>query len=75
VFKGILRRFFREFMELFFPDVAESLDFDFVELPDKELFEGFPDQEAPLFVERIDSEPEPDVMVYSNPDERAYRSV
>ncbi|MGH9336547.1 MAG: Uma2 family endonuclease, partial [Vicinamibacteria bacterium] len=29
-------------------------------------------QEAPLVAERIDSEPEPDVMVCSNPDRTAY---
>jgi len=29
-------------------------------------------QDAPLVAEEIDSEPEPDVMVYSNPDPRAY---
>jgi Uma2 family endonuclease len=31
-------------------------------------------QEAPLVAEAIASEPEPDVLVCSNPDERAYRS-
>jgi len=31
-------------------------------------------QEAPLVAEGIDSEPEPDVLVCSNPDEWAYRS-
>lgn len=30
--------------------------------------------EAPLVVERLDSEPEPDVLVCSNPDRSAYRS-
>ncbi len=55
VFKGILRRFFQDFMELFFPDVAESLDFASVELLDKELFKGFPDgvQRTPDFVVRV----------------------
>jgi Uma2 family endonuclease len=31
-------------------------------------------QEAPLLVASLDSEPEPDVLVCSNPDELAYRS-
>src|SRR3972149_9110486 len=31
-------------------------------------------QEAPLVAEGIDSEPEPDVLLCSNPDEWAYRS-
>ena len=55
VFKGILRRFFQDFMELFFPDIAGSLDFDSVELQDKELFKGFPDgvQRTPDFVVRV----------------------
>jgi hypothetical protein len=43
VFKGILRRFFRDFLELFFPELAARLDFEYLEFPDKELFKGFPD--------------------------------
>ena len=66
VFKGILRRFFRDFMELFFPDVAESLDFDSVDLLDKELFKGFPDgvQRTPDFVVRVRTrEGEPEMVI------------
>ena len=43
VFKGILRRFFPDFLELFFPEFAARLDFESLEFPDKELFKGFPD--------------------------------
>jgi hypothetical protein len=66
VFKGILRRFFQDFMELFFPDVAESLDFASVELLDKELFKGFPDgvQRTPDFVVRVRSrEGRPEMVI------------
>lgn len=43
LFKSILRSFFREFLDLFFPDHAAGLDFDSVRFSDKELFKGFPD--------------------------------
>ncbi len=43
VFKGVLRRFLREFLELFFGDFAARLEFESLELPDKDLFKGFPD--------------------------------
>jgi hypothetical protein len=43
VFKGVLRRFLREFLELFFPEFAARLDFGSLELLDRELFKGFPD--------------------------------
>jgi hypothetical protein len=55
VLKAILRTFFRDFMELFFPDVAGSLEFDSVEPLEKELFKGFPDgvERRPDFVARV----------------------
>jgi len=43
VFKGVLRRFFQDFLELFFPKFAARLDFESLEFQDKELFKGFPD--------------------------------
>jgi hypothetical protein len=43
LFKAILRSFFREFLELFFPDYAARLDFTRVAFSDKEVFKGFPD--------------------------------
>jgi hypothetical protein len=66
VFKGILRRFFRDFMELFFGDVARALDFDSVELPDRELFKGFPDgvERRPDFVVRVRTrEGRPEIVI------------
>ncbi len=55
VFKGILRRFFRDFLELFFPEFAARLDFESLEFQDKELFKGFPDGERrePDIVARV----------------------
>jgi len=43
IFKGVLRRFFQDFLELFFPEFAARLDFESLEFPDKGLFKGFPD--------------------------------
>ena len=43
VFKGVLRRFLRDFLELFFPEFAARLDFESVQFSDKGLFKGFPD--------------------------------
>src|SRR4051794_35121014 len=42
IFKELLRTFFREFMELFFPSVAARLDFDRVTFLDKETFTDLP---------------------------------
>ena len=42
LFKELLRAFFREFMELFFPGVAARLDFDRVTFLDKETFTDLP---------------------------------
>jgi hypothetical protein len=43
LFKEVLRTFLREFLELFFPEVAARLDFSSLRFPNKELFKGFPD--------------------------------
>ena len=42
LFKAILEKFFKDFLELFFPAVAERLDFGTVEFLDKELPLDFP---------------------------------
>jgi hypothetical protein len=42
LFKDLLRAFFREFMELFFPDAAARLDFSTVVFLDKEVFTDLP---------------------------------
>ncbi|MGH9334845.1 MAG: hypothetical protein ACRD21_13975, partial [Vicinamibacteria bacterium] len=64
--KGILRRFFREFLELFFPEFAARLDFESLEFPDKELFKGFPDgaPREPDVVARVRSrEGSPEIVI------------
>jgi hypothetical protein len=45
LFKELLRTFFREFMELFFPAVAARLDFSRVTFLDKEVFTDVPEGE------------------------------
>jgi hypothetical protein len=57
LFKGLLRRFLKEFLELFFPDFSARLRFESLEFPDKELFKGFPDgaPREPDLVARIRS--------------------
>ncbi|MCS6861518.1 MAG: DUF4351 domain-containing protein [Abditibacteriales bacterium] len=42
LFKDLLRAFFREFLELFFPDAAAQLDFSTVTFLDKEVFTDLP---------------------------------
>src|SRR5437867_939293 len=54
LFKDLLRAFFQEFMELFFPDIAPRLDFTRVVPRDKELFTDVPrgeQREADLVTE------------------------
>ena len=63
LFKEVLRAFFREFMELFFPSVAARLDFDRVTFLDKETFTDLPlgdQREADLVVQvyTLDGTPE-----------------
>jgi hypothetical protein len=43
LFKELLRVFFREFLELFFPEVAARLDFARVVFLDKEVFTDVPE--------------------------------
>lgn len=43
LFKAVLESFLREFLELFFPDVAARLDFATQRLLDKEFFTDFPE--------------------------------
>ncbi|HEX9723979.1 MAG TPA: Rpn family recombination-promoting nuclease/putative transposase [Vicinamibacteria bacterium] len=42
LFKTLMEKFFRDFLELFFPAVAERLDFGTLAFLDKELFADFP---------------------------------
>ena len=43
LWKELLRAFFREFMEMFFPLAAARLDFSSVDFLDKELFTDVPE--------------------------------
>ena len=43
LFKELLHAFFREFLELFYPDIAVRLDFNRVTFLDKELFTDLPE--------------------------------
>jgi len=43
LFKSILEKCLRDFLELFFPEVAARLDFETMQLMGKEIFTGFPE--------------------------------
>lgn len=43
IFKTVIREFFKEFIELFFPKIAAEIDFTKVEFLDKEHFTGYPE--------------------------------
>ncbi len=66
VFKGVLRRFLRDFLELFFPEFAARLDFESLQFEDKELFKGFPDglRREPDVVARVRTwEGKPEIVI------------
>jgi hypothetical protein len=66
LFKALLESFLREFMELFFPDVAERLDFQSQRLVDKELFTDFPEgrlREADVVAELQMREGNPEILL------------
>lgn len=63
LFKELLRAFLREFMELFFPQVAERLDWTRVTFPDKEVFTDVPEgsvrrADTVALVPTLDGDPE-----------------
>ncbi len=66
LFKEILRGFFREFLELFFPDVAGRLDFDSLGFPNREVFTAFPEgqrREPDVVAELRTRSGEPEIVV------------
>ena len=66
LFKELLREFFREFIELFYPQVAERLDFDRVEFLDKEAFTDLPKgrrREADLLVRVYTRDGAPEIII------------
>ena len=42
LFKAVLQAYFQDFLQLFFPDLEEHLDFGTLHFPDKELFTNLP---------------------------------
>ena len=63
LFKELLREFFREFLELFWPDAAARLSFEKLKFLSSELFTDFPEgslREADIVaqVETVGGEPE-----------------
>ena len=66
LFKELLRAFFREFMELFFPDVAVRLDFARTTFLDKETFTdlaGGEQREADLAAQVYSLDGQPDIIL------------
>ena len=64
--KLVLWKFFAEFMELFFPDVAEKLNFEGIKLVDKELFTDLPEgsrREPDLIVEAHTKDGESEIVL------------
>jgi hypothetical protein len=66
LFKTILGRLLREFLELFYPDIASRLDFETTRFLDKELFADLPEglkREADLVAEIKTHEGEPELVL------------
>ncbi len=63
LFKELLQAFLREFMELFFPDIAARLDWEQVTFPNTELFTDVPEgsvrrADTVALVPTLDGDPE-----------------
>ena len=78
LFKDLLRAFFREFLELFFPQIAVRLDFSQVRFLDKELFTDLPEgkqHEADLVVEVSTLDGQPEIILIHGEVERQRRGT
>ncbi|MGH9391063.1 MAG: hypothetical protein ACRD1Z_15720 [Vicinamibacteria bacterium] len=67
LFKTVFGKLLREFLELFYPDVAARLNFETMRLLDKELFADVPDglkREADLVAEFQTHAGEPEVVLF-----------
>ena len=65
LFKELIQEFFREFMELFYPDIAARLDFGTVSFLDKERFTDLPEgvrREADLVAQVQTKTGEPELI-------------
>lgn len=77
LFKELLRVFFREFLELFFPVIATRLRFDTVQFLEQEVFTDFPEgdprrADTIAQVETLDGAPE--VVLFHVEVENVYRN-
>ena len=66
LFKELIQTFFREFMELFYPNIAARLDFGTVSFLDKELFTDLPDgarREADLVAQVQTKQGDPELIL------------
>jgi hypothetical protein len=66
LFKDLLKEFFREFLELFYPDVAAGLDFTRVTFLDKEVFTDLPEgslREADLVAQVYTADGQPEIIL------------
>lgn len=65
-FKEFLQLFLRDFLKLFCPEVEERLDFETLELIDKELFTDFPEgspREADVVAKLRNREGSPEIVL------------
>ena len=65
-FKEFLQLFLRDFLKLFYPEVEERLDFETLELIDKELFTDFPEgnpREADVVAKLRNREGSPEIVL------------
>ena len=66
LFKAVLQNCFEDFMRLFYPDVAERLDFETLRFLEKELFTDFPEgsrREADVVAEVRTREGDPEIVL------------
>lgn len=66
LFKEMLQEFFREFLELFYPDVAVRLDFEQVTFLDKETFTDLPEgrlREVDLAAQVFTRDGQPEIVL------------
>jgi hypothetical protein len=77
LFKDVLQAFFREFVELFYPDVAAELDFTRVRFLDKETFTDLPDgarRTADLVAEVYTRSGQPELLLFHTEVEASHRT-
>ena len=66
LFKAVLKNCFQDFLTLFYPDVAERLDFETLKFLEKELFTDFPEgsrREADVVAEVKTHDGDPEILL------------